>query len=114
MVDEKNILSIDHDDDDENLEGFNEFLNTDTQRKKSGFVSHIEESGNNYLGEIERKKRNDDLRKKKYIPYILKHTNHTEEQLSNYTHNDILEMYNTHKHENRSFITKILQFIFNL
>ena len=114
MVDEKNILSIDHDDDDENLAGFNEFLDEDTQRKLSGFVSHVEEAGSNYLGEIERKKRNDDLRKKKYIPYILKHSNNTKEQLSSYTHKDILDMYNTLKYENRSFITKVLRFIFNL
>jgi len=69
---DKNILSIDSDDDNDNYEAFSEYLNEDTNRKKNHTALEIEQSGDLLLKEVERKNKNKKLKASKLIPYILK------------------------------------------
>ena len=49
-------------------------LDEDTARKKNVAQSEIEEMGEKYLKEIDRKKKSKDLKSTKLIPYIVKHS----------------------------------------
>lgn len=109
-------LSIDSDDDNENYQAFNEFLTDSTERNKSRVLNEIEMFGDNYLKEIEWKKKKDNEKKTKLIPYIIKHCDgkYDSKTLMEYTYEDVLDIYNEHKKKNRTFISKFFHFIFNL
>lgn len=115
MALDKKILSIDFDDDDKNYLAFSEYLEKDTKRKMNQSASDIEKMGKQYLKEIERKKKNQDLIKTKLIPYILKHCNkYDKEELNSYSFEDIQSIYDELKIQNQSAIIKFFRFIFNI
>lgn len=115
MTYDKRILSIDSDDDNEDYQAFDEFLSEDTQRRKKIISSEIEQMGSQYLEEIDRKKRNKELKKNKLIPYILQHATkpYDIEELNSYSFEDVQIIYNQVRKENRSIISKIFHFLFN-
>ena len=116
MTVDKNILSIDSEDDNKDYEAFSEYLKEDTTRKKNLTSKEINEVAENLLQEIERKKRNQTLKSQKLIPYILKHCDkkYTKEELTGYSYNDVQDIYNEIKSMKQSSIKKFLSFIFNI
>ena len=117
MTIDKNISSIDADDDDDkDYLAFCEYLNEDTQRKKKLTAREIQRIADNLVKEIERKKRNQSIKSQKLIPYILRHCDekYTEKELLGYTYNDVQDIYNELKVEKQSILSNILKFIFNL
>ena len=116
MLPNKNILSIDSDDDHENYKAFSEYLDEDTKRKKNRTALEIEQSGDFLLKEIERKNQNKKLQANKLIPYILKNCDgkYDEDELNGYSFEDIQDIYNEIKIKRRPAIVKFFHFIFNL
>jgi hypothetical protein len=116
MNEDKDILSIDSDDDNENYNAFFEYLEDDTQRKKRKTANEIDELGEQFLLEVERKKKNKILKSKKLIPYILKHSGekYSENELLEYSFEDVQNIYNEIRVEKRPVIVKFLHFIFNI
>lgn len=116
MSDNKNPLSIDYDDNNETYESFSSYLENDTKRKAKKTAEEIQELGHKYLKEIEQKKKEQNLKKKKLIPYILKHSKekYIQEELLQYSFNDIVEIYKEYKVQNRPAIVKFFHFLFNL
>lgn len=115
MTINKNILSIDSDDDDKNYEAFSEYLEADTRRKKNLTAYEIQGIADNLIKEIEIKKRNKAIKSGKLIPYILKYCNekYNEEELKSYSFEDVRDIYKEIKTQRRSTIVKIFQFIFS-
>lgn len=116
MVLDRKILSIDSDDDNKNYQAFDEFLQEDTKHRKNAMSSEIEEMGSQYLKEIDRKKRNKELKKSKLIPYILLHSSNLYDidELNSYSFEDVQMIYNQIRKENRSFVSKFFHFLFNI
>jgi len=112
----KDLLSIEHNDDNENYEAFNEFLIQDTERNKLKTFSEIEMFGDSYLKEIEWKKKKHDEKKNKLIPYIIKCCDgkYDVKTLMEYSYDDVFDIYNEYKKKNHTLFSKIFQFIFNL
>jgi hypothetical protein len=108
---DKNILSIDADDDGMSYLSLTQHLEEDTERKKNRFAKEFQEFGDNYLKEIERKKREKKRKQSKLIPYIIKHRKdiYDEEELFSYSYEDVLEIYNEIKTEKRSWVIKLFQ-----
>lgn len=113
---DKKILSIDFDDDNNDYKAFSEFLEDDIQRKKKQAISEIENLGELYLKEIDRKSKKNALKAKKLIHYILRHGDdkYSEEELLTFSLKDVTDIYNQIKLEKRPFIVKILNFLFNI
>jgi acyl carrier protein phosphodiesterase len=109
-----NILSIDHDDDNENYDGFVKHLEEDTHRKKNRIAFEIEELGNNFIGEIERKNKLKKEKSNKLIPFILKYCSdkYSEKELEEYSYEDVKDIYDDLKNEHQSFFSKLINFIF--
>lgn len=108
----KNMLSIEHDDDDENLEGFEKFLDENTYRKKHKQAEIISELGDDLISEIEEKKRRKLKELEPQIKYILKKSNkYTRKYLEELDYRDIPEIYNEIKEENKSFLKKFIDFL---
>lgn len=114
MAVDNNLLSIDSDDDNKDYEAFNQHLEEDTKRKKTKTVFEIEQMGDKYLKEIDRKKKNKELLKNKLIPYIINHSIYEEDELNSYSFEDVQKIYNELKANNRSTIVKFFHFIFNI
>lgn len=115
MVIDKNILSIDSDDDNYEYEAFSEFLSEDTRRKKIKTASDIEKMGYSLLIEIEKKQIKENIKKKKYIEYILKHNDeYDKETLLSYSIKDVGEIYNEIKELNKPMFIKFFHFLFNI
>jgi len=116
MTLDKNILSIDSDDDNENYEAFNEYLINDTERKKGIAASEIEQIGEELLTEIEIKKTKQEIKKGEYILYILKHDDeiYSEKVLKSYSYEDVRMIYAELKKKNRPAIVKFFHFLFNI
>jgi len=66
--------------------------------------------------EIERKRKTEEVKSKKLIPYILKHSDgkYTKEELITYSFKDIQDMYDELKKEKQSSIVKFFHFLFNI
>ena len=116
MAIDKNILSIDFDDDNENYVAFSEYLEDDTKRKKKKTAHEIEEMGNQFLKEIDKKNKNKSLKSNKLIPYILKHCDekYSKDELKSYSFEDVQNIYKEIKIEKRPVIIKIFHFLFNI
>ena len=112
----KDWLSIDGDDDNEDYVAFTEFLTEHTKRNKRKALSEIEMFGDAYLKEIEWKKKQDDEKKNKLVSYIIKHCQgkYDTKTLMEYSYEDVLEIYNEYKKKNRTLLSKIFHFVFNL
>ena len=114
-MDEK-VLSIEYDDDNRDYDAFSKYLEENTDRKKSLAYSEIEEMGNLYVSEIDVKKKMKGQMKLKLVDYILscKDNKYGEDELSAYSYEDVLDIYNETRKRNRSAIVKFFYFIFNL
>lgn len=92
------------------------YLKEDSERKKNLLANEIQEFGEVYVDEIERKKKKKKLIQKKLIPYILKYRGdvYNEKDLLSYSFNDVQEIYNEIKTEKKPAIIKFIHFIFNM
>jgi len=110
------IDDINIDDSDISYLAYTKHLQDDTDRKKNIIISDIEQLGGQYLIEIENKKKINKLRQKKLIQYILKHSNNTYtfDELMSYEFIDIQKIYLEIKNFNKSFLLKMIHFIFNI
>lgn len=110
-------FAIEPDEDDgESALSLSKHLDEETARKKNSALHEIEEMGEKYLKEIDRKKKAKNLKSKKLIPYILKHygDRHDEEELLSYSYEDVLDIYKDIKVLKRPAIIKFFHFLFNL
>ena len=116
MVDKKNILSIDSDDDNNNYDEFLKHLNDDVERRKNKTHLDIEEMGETYLLEIDEKKRLKEPIKNEYIEYILKNSSrqYTENKLKSYSFEDVKNIYEELKAEKLSLIGRFFNFLYQL
>lgn len=116
MVKEKDILSIEYDDDNSDYNSFNDFLMEDTRRQMNVAFKEIDRMGEDYLKEVEEKKARQNVEKAKYIKYIMKHNKgiYTAERLMSYEFADVLYMYNEIKDQKESRIKTFFKFFFNL
>lgn len=113
-IDDK-VLSIDFDDDNENYKGFLEYVISDTQRKQDKLVRDVNQMGDIYLEEIDRKNKKRNEKKMVYVKYIMNHSDeYNEDELMSYSMHDVIEIYNTTKENRHSFFKKIFKFLFNL
>jgi len=90
-------------------------LEEDAERKKKAVANEFELLGDEFLKEIDKKKKRKGSKKAQLIPYILKHRSddYDEEELMSYSYEDVLEIYNEVK-EKKSFFIKIIHFLFNI
>lgn len=111
-----NILSIDADDEDISYLSLAKHLEDDSERKKNQIFHEFEIMGDKYLKEIERKKKTQQSRIKKLIPYILKYRGdiHDNEELLSYSFEDVQDIYNEIRIEKKPAIIKFFHFIFNI
>jgi len=116
MTIDKNILSIDSDDDNKDYAAFSEYLEDDTKRKKNSTAHEIDEIAESLLKEIDRKNKNKAIKSNKLIPYILKHCDgkYDEVELKSYSFEDVQDIYNEIKSKNKPKIIKFFRFIFNI
>jgi len=116
MIEKKDILSIEFDDDNEGYEAFFKHLNEHQKRKKNEFLSEIEKAGDLYLRELNEKKRRKTIKASKQISYILKRSDniYTKEELELYSFEDIENIYNEFRIKRRSLIIRIFRFLFDL
>lgn len=116
MVKEKDILSIEYDDDNSDYNSFNDFLMEDTRRQMNVAFKEIDRMGEDYLKEVEEKKARQNIEKAKYIKYIMKHNKgiYTAERLMSYEFADVLYIYNEIKDQKESRIKTFFKFFFNL
>jgi hypothetical protein len=117
MVLEKSVsnpLSIDSDDDNKEYGSFVKNIEDNTEKVKGKIASEIIEKGEVLLREIDAKKNAETVKKYKYIPYIIKHSEgkHTAEELLLYSLNDVKAIFLDIKQEreSRSFFAKIARF----
>lgn len=114
MIDEKDILPFD----DELIDylSLNKHLKEDTERKKKQTYLEFDEMGGRYIKEIEKKKIDKELKQVKLITYILKYhaDKFDEEELMSYSFEDVNDIYNEIKKQNKSAIVKFFHFLFNV
>jgi len=116
MTKEKDILSIDYDDDNDNYVAFTKYLKDDTERRLNSTFKEIDKMGEDYLKEIEQKKAVKNKEKAKFAKYIVKHSRdiYTFERLMSYEYGDVQQIYVQLKDQRRSPINNFLKFLFNL
>lgn len=115
MVNDDEILSINNDELIDYV-SMNKFLQEDTERKKNLTIFEIEEMGDKFIGEIERKRKNKEVKKNKLIPYILKHSKdiyYDIYELESYSFEDIQKIYNEIKLKKSTF-KKFFHFLLNI
>lgn len=109
----KSILSIDYDDDQKGYDDFNQFLNKHTERQKRKTASEIIEMGEQFLSEIDHKRKVKEEEKKPLVNYIVKKSNkYSERYLLDLDFRDVKNIYDELKYKNRSFFRKFLESLF--
>ena len=116
MDDEKDILSVEGNDDLIEYVSLSKHLKEDTDRKKKQTQLEFEEMGDRYLKEIERKSKNKGLKQVELIPYILKHRGdiYGKDELMSYSFEDVQDIYDEIKKEKKPAILKFFHFVFNI
>jgi hypothetical protein len=116
MVKEKDILSIEYDDDDSDYNSFNDFLMKDTRRQMNVAFKEIDGMGEDYLNEVDKKKGRQNIKKVKYVKYIMKHNKgiYSTERLMSYEFADIFHIYTELKDSKQSKLIALFKFFFNL
>jgi len=111
----KEILSIDHDDDEKvSYEPFADFLADHTNRIKKRESNDIAEMGESLLSEIDHKQSIKNITKEKQIDYIVKNSSkYSYEYLLELDYRDVDDIFSETKEENKSFWVKLGEF-FNL
>ena len=108
----KDILSIEHIDDNDDYDGFVEYLNTNTEREKQNIINQVIINSESFLNEIDRKKDLHNEEKIPFIKYILSHTKkYDRQELESYELKYVKEIYDSLK--KNSFISKLFNFLFN-
>ena len=104
----KDWLSIDTDDDDNNYGAFTKFLTNDTSRKSKIVSDQITAFGEVMLNEIDEKKKIQNEKKDVLIKYIIKKSKkYSPKTLREYELNDVKDIYDEIKYENKSFFKKL-------
>ena len=106
-------------DNDMSVLAYHKYLEDDAERNKKKTASEFEELGNQFLKEIDKKKKRKKLTQSKIIPYILKHAGdiYEEDELKSYSLEDVLDIYDEvreTKKQKRSGITNFFHFLFNI
>ena len=116
MALDKKILSVDADDDDGvDIKSFTKFIFENTDRNKNSTAKQFDEIGDDLLYEIEVKKTRKELKKQKFIKYILKHDKdivYSDRILKSYSYEDVKQIYDELK--NKNIFRRVFHFIFNL
>jgi hypothetical protein len=115
-IDRKKFKIEPDEDDNVSVLSLAKHLEEDAERKKNKVALEFQEMGDNYLKEIDRKKKTESLKQRKLIPYILKHRGdyYDESELMSYSFKDIQDIYDEIKKKNKSAITKFFNFLFNI
>lgn len=104
----KEILSIEHNDDEKGYVPFSEYLENHTERVRKREADAIDAMGESLLMEIDHKNTIKDAIKEKQIKYIVKKTSkYSGEYLLELDYRDVLDIFNEVRYENRSFWTKL-------
>ena len=117
MALDREKFKIEPDEDDgQSISALSKHLDEDTIRKKNVAQREIEEMGEKFLKEIDRKKSVKNDKRTKLIPYILKHSDgkYDEEELLSYSYEDVQDIYKEIKVLKRPVIVKLFHFLFNL
>lgn len=109
----KDVLSIGYDDDQESYDEFDKFLIEHTERQKNKAASEIFEMGEQFLSEIDHKKKIKEEEKRPLVKYIIKKSNkYSERYLLDLDFNDVKDIYDELKYENRSLLKRVMEFLF--
>jgi len=116
MTIDRKDFSINDTDDELDVLALRTYLDDESERKKAALNRLLDDIGEDLLLETEKKQKNKKLKQIKLIPYILKHRSdvHTKEELMSYSFEDVQDIYNQTKLENKSSILKFIHFIFNI
>lgn len=107
----RDLLSIDHEDDQKNYEEFDKFITDHTERRKRRTADEIFEMGETFLAEIDHKKILQEEEKQELIPYILSKTNkYSTQYLHELSFEDVQDIHAEIKYQNRSFFRKLIEF----
>lgn len=110
IINNKDLLE--HENNEDDYDSYSEFLKKHTENEKRKAASEIIEMGEDYLAEIEHKKYLKNQKKITLINYILKKTNkYPKKYLLDLDYDDVYDIYNNVKNENKPFIKKIIDFI---
>lgn len=114
MVKKNDKISIDYDDDADDYDGFINLIENHTERQKKVFSSEINQMGDIFIEELERKSLKEDELKKELIPYILKKEPHIYDynNLLSYSYKDVKDIYNEIKTKKANIFVKLFKFIF--
>lgn len=108
-----NVISIDHNDDQEDYDGFLKLLQENTERVKNSQANKIFDMGDTLLSEIESKKKIKSKKAVSKINYIVKKSdNYSKEYLEELDYNDVENIYSEIKYENRGFFVKLLELFY--
>lgn len=116
MTKNRDIISIDFDDDGSDYLAFEKHINDHTYRQKIVTFNQIDKMGDMFLNEIETKKKRLDLKKVNLIPYILKKAGnkYSYNELISYSYGDVLHIHTETKEQYKSKIMEFFKFVFNL
>ena len=103
-------------DNDMSVLAYNQYLEDHTERDRNKVASEFEELGEQFVKQIDKKKKRQKVVQVKLIPYILKHAGdlYDREELEAYHLEDVQKIYDDLKKEKKPWITKFFNFLFNI
>lgn len=108
----KEVLSIDYEDNQDSYKEFDKFITEHTERQKRKTASDIVELGETFIQQIEHKRTVKEKAKKPLIKYIVKKSNkYSEQYLLDLDYDDVLDIHTDIKYQNRSIFKKFWDFI---
>jgi hypothetical protein len=113
----RDINSIDYIDDEKDYDELDKALKETTSNRRNVLIKEIDIEGEKLLNEISRKNKRKLDQKKEQISYILKKSKTivlSEEDLNELDFHEIKSIYDKTVYENRPFMKKFIEFIFNL
>jgi hypothetical protein len=88
-------------------------IDFDLKKNRDSFLNQIETEGENLLKNIEKKRKQKNLKKKPLIDYIIKHSNNYDvDNLYEFDYNDVMDIYNDVKYYNRPWWIKMFELFF--
>lgn len=113
----KDVNSIDYFDDDKDYDELDKALKETTSNRRNVIIKEIDTEGEKLLDEISRKNKRKVDQKKQQIDFILNKSKTiilTEEDLQELDYREVKTIYDKTVYENRFFIKRFLEFLFNL
>lgn len=113
----KDVNSIDYFDDDKDYDELDKALKETTSNRRNVIIKEIDTEGEKLLDEISRKNKRKVDQKKQQIDFILNKSKTiilTEEDLQELDYREVKTIYDKTVYENRPFIKRFLEFLFNL